>query len=162
MARDLGSLSWSKPGEGSGEAITGNSAGREAGGPVWLGVSLKRTRDPTTLHSHSSISGQEKWSTKEVGTERHLLPGAPPALGLDLKTQRAAEQCQGWNKWPSAMRWQAGMEGGVSLETSHDVQEEDRAGSQDQLSGCRDEAFCHAVATAGTHSQPDPAQTAGR
>lgn len=128
---------------------------------MWLGVSLKGTRDPTTLHPRPSMSGQEKWSTKEVGTERHLLPGAPPALGLDLKTQRAAEQCQGWNKWPSAMRWQAGMEGGVSLETSHDIQK-DRAGSQDQLSGCRDEAFCHAVAAAGGHSHPDPAQTVER
>lgn len=81
VARDLGSLSRSKPGEGSGEAITGNSAGREAGGPVWLGVSLKGTRDPTTLHAHPSMSGQEKCSTCCTGPgfedpeSRRAVPG---------------------------------------------------------------------------------------
>ena len=98
-----GSLLGALKNPGSGEAATANSGkrgGRRASQPRVAGGLPEGNRDPTALRPRQVNVRTGGWRTEEVGTDRPLLPGAPPALGLDLKTRRGAEQGQGRSPRP--------------------------------------------------------------
>lgn len=137
MARDLGSLSWNKPGEGSekrrlwgssNKGQCGKRSRRRAFLPCGQRGSPQRDEPgtPALFILVTSMPGQERWRTEEVELGRRLLLGALPAREAQSSSSGGSSDPGGRGE-PA---WRAAMMGSHPLE-------EDGAGSQYQLLGSR-------------------------